>query len=593
MTKFFHHSGLSLLPLLVLVLTTITATARRNSHDWDSEALKRKADYVYLEAVTRALSGDKEDAYYELLKYAHSLNPSDLAINKDYGLMMYMVENDDSLMSAQGIRMMRQYFDAHPEDYFAGIQYALINRNYRDWEEALRAFAVIHRQFPRRTQVTRRYADMLAMTGNRDSIKHALELYDSLEVIEGTSLEMSSSRVNLLYMLNDTAAIINEGRTNLRRAPMAIENNVFMADIFSAMGAKDSALVYYNKAVEIDSLNPQAAFSRAMFFNSIGDSVAYDREIFKVLKLEDLPMPTKMRVLRDYVSDLYADSLQRPRVLSLFDRLVAIHPHEPDIRKMYALYLASIKRYDDSAEQQDLGMNLEPDDEEGWLNLAAFYNLADKKDAVIKAIDRGLHYFPENDDLYLIKASYYLEQDSFQQALDAFRAGLEYCDSTDIEKQSDIITGIGDVMTKQNLTDSAITFYNKAIALNPTNLGALNNCAYFLAKKGEDLDRALEMITRVMERSEPSATWLDTYAWILFVRGDYEKAKENIDKVLEMYRDNPDDEISAEVLEHAGDIYFCNEEHDKALDFWQQAIRLDPDNKELARKIRQKNIYDE
>ena len=46
--------------------------------------------------------------------------------------------------------------------------------------------------------------------------------------------------------------------------------------------------------------------------------------------------------------------------------------------------------------------------------------------------------------------------------------------------------------------------------------------------------------------------------------------------------------LSAEVLEHAGDIYYMTGEREQAVKFWTQASKLDADNELLRRKVKQK-----
>ncbi len=66
------------------------------------------------------------------------------------------------------------------------------------------------------------------------------------------------------------------------------------------------------------------------------------------------------------------------------------------------------------------------------------------------------------------------------------------------------------------------------------------------------------------------------------------KAREAIDRTLEL---TGEDDMSADVLEHAGDIYFMDGEPDKALYFWKEALKLTPDNELLQRKVRNKSYY--
>lgn len=579
---------MSRLPLLLLVLTAITGVLSGKAprtQSWDVQALQRKADYAFIEGLNASLDG-REDSRFALVEYAYGLNPADITVGSEYGFYKLQLGHADTAEVAEGIALMRRYFDSNPKDLYSGLRYALVSQSVGNMREALRAYGVIHNAYPDRSPVTRRYAEMLAQVGGLDSLDRAMSLYDTLEVTDGRSLELTTARMNLLFQRGDTASVLTEGRRQWSTAPASVENNVFMGEIFSTFAMNDSARIYYDRAVDIDSTSAMATYSRAMFYNHIGDSVSFDREIFRVLRLEDLDMSTKTGIMRNYVSELYTDSLQRPRVLSLFDRLVAIHPHEPELRKMYALYLISIGRAGEAAEQQDMGMSLEPDDEQGWHNLSYFFYADSNKQAGIEAIRRGLHYFPDSPELYTTLAGSFQELDSLDAAGAAFDKALALTDSADAVTRSTIMTGMADLLARQELADSAIAVYREALKLNPLNTMALNNCAYFLACRNRDLDDARAMIEYVIKEDADEPTWLDTYAWVLFKQKDYEKARETIERVLELT-----EVPSAEIFEHAGDILFFCGEVQNANEYWREALKLAPDNELLARKVRMKTYF--
>jgi len=563
----------------------MTAFASGPRRGWDATALENKAGYLFLEGINAHLRGET-DSYFALVEQAHASNPADIDINNEYGMFLVQLQGNDSAAVASGIGFMKEYFERYPADIYSALRYALINQSTGNLSEAMRTFGIMHRHFPEKAGITRRYAEILTQAGGLDSLDRALALYDSLEVTEGSSLELATSRMRLLFLRNDTAAVLREGRRQWRNAPHSVENNVFLADVFATFQKNDSALHYYNKAYEIDSLSPMAAYSRASFYNSIGDSIAFDREIFRTLKLEGLDMPTKMQVMRNYVSELYADSLQRPRILALFNELVAIHPHEPELRKLYAAYLASTGDYAGAAEQQDRGMDLEPDDENGWRMLASMNSMAGDNDTGLKAINRGLHYFPESAILFLNRGGYLIEADRLDEASKSLIRALELTDTTDSETLSGVTTTIADLYSRKEMTDSAIAYYRKALKYNPYNTTALNNCAYFLACEERELDEARRMIERVMNEDANEPTWIDTYAWVLFKQKEYERAREEIDRAVKL---SPTP--SADILEHAGDIYFWNNSPDTAVDFWQRALDLAPDNELLKRKVTNKTYF--
>ena len=108
----------------------------------------------------------------------------------------------------------------------------------------------------------------------------------------------------------------------------------------------------------------------------------------------------------------------------------------------------------------------------------------------------------------------------------------------------------------------------------------------FLAINNTELDKAelLSYLT-IADSTKVSATYLDTYAWIKFLKKEYSIAKEIIDFALEI-----EGESNAEMLHHAGDIYFMCGDSDKALYFWNKALAIIPDDKLLQKKVKYKII---
>lgn len=114
----------------------------------------------------------------------------------------------------------------------------------------------------------------------------------------------------------------------------------------------------------------------------------------------------------------------------------------------------------------------------------------------------------------------------------------------------------------------------------------MNNYAYFLSLKGQDLDKAERMAGLAVKSYPNSATYLDTYAWVYFKKKDYQLALMYIRSAI----DN-DDTHSADVYDHYGDILFMNGEPDQALEQWKIALEKDPDNELIQKKVKHKTIF--
>ena len=124
--------------------------------------------------------------------------------------------------------------------------------------------------------------------------------------------------------------------------------------------------------------------------------------------------------------------------------------------------------------------------------------------------------------------------------------------------------------------------YDSTLMYDPDNISVLNNYAYYLSVEGRDLERALKMSDRTLDEEPLNATFLDTYAWILFKMKRYNEALGYMEKALRyLETDNP------EIYEHYGDVLFMCGEKEKALENWHKAVQMNSSSATLDQKIKQ------
>jgi len=147
---------------------------------------------------------------------------------------------------------------------------------------------------------------------------------------------------------------------------------------------------------------------------------------------------------------------------------------------------------------------------------------------------------------------------------------------------------MGDILHDKGRQKEAFAAYDSCLQWKDDNIGCLNNYAYYISLTGNDLGRAEQMSYKTVKAEPTNSTFLDTYAWILFLQKRYEAAKMYIDQALINNVDS-----SAVIIEHAGDIYALNKNIDKAVELWKRAADISKDNKLLIRKIKFKKYIRE
>lgn len=569
----------------VVAIVAVSAFAGSARDKWEQGADRRKADYIFMEAL-RQKSLDNLDAYFELYRRAYELDTTSTSIGQDLGYYYMVLGGNDSTLARQGYEMMRRHFDAVPDDYYSAIFYGQINERIGNRDEALRVWQTLDSLYPGKPELSMRLAETLGDTNDSTDLRRTLDILNRIERSTGKNLAVTSQRVRTLLALKDTAAITKELHGLIESSPWNADSHVYAGDVYMALNQRDSAIIYYNRACEVDSTSGLAYYRRADYYRQTGDSIAYDREVFRALEQENLDLEVKNEILTGYVRELYQDSLQRPRITSLFELMLQQHPHEIQVRETYAAYLAITGNYSSAAEQLDYALDIDPSAIERWRSAIAFHLQAEEYDRALRQGDKALSYHPGNPDLHLINGTSLMMAKRPVEAIPVLQKAFELTDSLDRDARSTVMTSIGDAYYQAENADSAFICYERALELNPANLLAMNNCAYHLAVEGKDLDRA-ERLSAVTVREDPqNPTTLDTYAWIFFKKKNYAMARDYINRAIEY-----DPDPSEELLEHAGDIYFMNGEPDEAVDFWEKALEKAPDNELLQRKVKHKTYF--
>ena len=113
-----NSSRIIFVALLVLVaVTQLMAGGNKTATQAVSDQDKRKAEYIYLQAMAYKAQ-DSIAAYYDLVKHAYQLDSTNTAISFYYGYLLTLKDNSSSEVMNRGLDLMKKHVDAHPEDFF-------------------------------------------------------------------------------------------------------------------------------------------------------------------------------------------------------------------------------------------------------------------------------------------------------------------------------------------------------------------------------------------------------------------------------------------------------------------------------------------
>ena len=572
-----HIKWWSVALMLIAMALPFAIRGSASKKEGITQANRVKATYVLMEAQRQHFL-EHDDAFYHLIAYAYSLDSTNTSIAFYMGVAKFertSFEHTDELTAA--LAQMRKHVEAHPEDKYEARLYAHAAFLVNQYQEGLRVLNIQHQLHPQDDNLLSTMADAYEKTSD---YKKALAIYDTLQQWQGQSVELSSAKLKAYQALNDTTGAIHEMRALLASAPTNADYNLAMGKMLFMFGYRDSAMVYYDKAQQYEPDNGLTYLTKAEYYLALGDTLNYDRQTYQALVSTDLDVESKLQILVNYTKTLLSAKDTTHRTDHLFDVLIEQHPLEPQIRVIYSEYLMFIDNNEGAAEQIDYALNLDPTNKELWTRLMAYYLYAGNYEKAIEVGDKAIRLNPDNVELYSYLGSSCYSVKQYDKAIEVYDKALAILDSTQVDDRSNLLSGKADVKFAMGDTIAAFALYDQSLDLNPDNPGTLNNYAYFLALSNRDLDKAERMSAKTIVEDAANPTYLDTYAWVFYMRKEYTMAQLYIEMAI-----NNEEQPTSELFEHYGYILLANGDKQKALEQWRKAIELKPDNEQLVKQI--------
>ena len=206
------------------------------------------------------------------------------------------------------------------------------------------------------------------------------------------------------------------------------------------------------------------------------------------------------------------------------------------------------------------------------------------KDAgrAVKLLTEARSRFADAPEIIYYLALAQREAKHAQQAVATFEEALHQAELEDNEiVNARFYFNYGATAEQAGLYEKAADLFRKSIALDPANAAeAYNYLGYMWAEHNLHLDEADDMIKHALKIEPNNGAYLDSLGWLEFRQGKFEQALADLLRAAKnMAQDDP------VVFEHIGDTYLKLTRVPQALEAWQKAIALDPQNKKLAEKI--------
>jgi len=386
---------------------------------------------------------------------------------------------------------------------------------------------------------------------------------------------------------------VSERRLALAQSIARILHEIFpqSADALSLLGtvnylSRDTvkAFEYFNAALEIDSLNEEALRTLAHLYivtEQYDEAVSVYKRLVRVDgngAIYRRGLALMLFHTKDYEgAEAFLDTILSEKTENPVISLKELHLYR-------GLIYSKTQRQEEAALEFEAALSIDSLYEDAWKELCFLYISSKDKENAAACARRYTAALPGSGAGWRFSGYSFNMKKKHEQAVQSLKKAVNI-------DQGDYFAWfeLGSAFERMKRIDEAADAFRKALTINPGDPYASNYLGYMWAENGMMLDSAKLLIENALLKEPKNGAFLDSYAWVFYQLGDYEKAHHYLKKALKYIKE--DDPV---LYEHLGDVLFKLKKYKEAAAAYRRSLELESEEAERieARLLEIKNIID-
>jgi len=576
--KFFFSLSF-LLVLLIFSCKTRAPSAVVSTSGKSDLTEKEQLDFSYLfyDAMKDKMLGNYSNAQNKL-QQALRINPRSAASHYELSLM-YLKSGINDFAEISGQNAVK--FD--PSNTWYKLSLASIYEQGGKFDKLTSLLEDIVKSEPLNPEY--KYA-LASSYSNQERFDDARKIYDELEKTYGVNEELALQKKTLYLQMKKPEKAIEEIRNLMKMYPDEVGYRGFIAEIYESMGQPEKALAEYEEIIRLDPGNPQVYFSLANYYRDQGQKEKSFDYLKKAFANPETDFELKMQVLSTYFDVSMQFNELSVQAVELCKLLIAAHPNELQAHAVYGDFLLKEEKLEEARAEYMIVLEGDKSRFSVWNQVIIIESELKNYQRIFELSKEAMELFPNQPSFFLYNGIAAMQLKQYADAVDAFKAGADVT-VANAPLSAQFYASLGDSYNYLSKYTESNASYEKALTYDSKNTQVLNNYAYYLSLRKENLSRARELSERCNALEPDNASYEDTYAWILYELKEYEKAAEWIEKAIKNGGIR-----SGTIIEHKGDILYRLNRVSEAVESWKQAKALGVSGEELEKKISTQKLPD-
>ena len=532
---------------------------------------------TFLDAKKQLILGNTEEAI-PLFQRCLKINPEHAASMYELARISDRADNPE-----EAILLMEKVVEIAPDNEWYNLLLGVLYRKTAQYDKAISIYNDLIDDFPKKLDYMREKAQILVFMGK---IEDAVNVLNEVEAKSGYDEGISMQKIDLYIRLKDTEHAVGEMEKIIQKNPDNPAAYNQLADLYLSQNNRDKAMETYERLLSRDPKNPEIHLSLADLYKREGAHEKSLESLKVAFASSELQVEAKLQILLTYYQFSEQLTELRPEAMELCELVVLAHPEDAMGHALHGDFLLREGENEKAREKYRIATKLSPDKLALWEKLFLTESRMRDYKALVDETAEAIELFPTQPRIYYMNGIARAELEQYEKSIEILSLGVELV-VDDYLLKSQFYTSMGDAA--HSMKDDALSdkFFEKALQYDPHNVFVLNNYSYYLALRGENLDRAVELSSLCVSLQPNSPSYLDTHGWVLFRQGKFVEAEAALKKALDHGGAK-----SGVILEHYGDVLYKLDRVDEALDYWKKAADTKEGSDQLQHKIETKQLHD-
>ncbi len=296
----------------------------------------------------------------------------------------------------------------------------------------------------------------------------------------------------------------------------------------------------------------------------------------KILDLELTDEPVKILYS---LGQIYIDAGRIENAIEEFVKAKKYSPHAEPVSFYLALCYEELEDYNNAIIELKSYIEYDPD---AWLMRINLSNIYEKikqyeaaeleREKVFTTLERSVSKGSRNLREYTALSQMYQRRGESREAIYTLRTAISSVINEDVEALKEVRFMLAGIYYEMNNFKHVVNELEAVLQIDPDYHQANNFLGYYFVERGEQLDKAVDLIKKALSVEPENAAYLDSLGWAYFklAKEDDGKIKLALQKLIEAsnYAKDP------EIMGHLGDVYYSLGSWEEAQRQWENAMGL-------------------